>query len=623
MAKKHRVPVASWPMVPCLHELFEEEAERRPEALAVAYGQQELSYSELNGRANKLAHYLRKLGVKAEARVAICTERGPAMIEAMLAVLKAGGAYVPLDPGYPRERLQFVLEDSQAQVVLKAGARRMFSDGSKVPVLDLGTDETAWAGEAESNLKREETGANPESMAYVIYTSGSTGQPKGVMVEQHSICNRIRVLQSDCGFKAEDRILQFTSITFDVSLEEIFGALLCGAALVLREDSWLRSPEDFLERCRNSKASVLDIPTRFWQSLAESTARIPECARLIIIGGDALEQSGLAAWQKREGYRPKLINCYGPTETTISATLEEMDREGITWRSIGRPIGNTQVYILDERGEPAPVGVMGELYIGGAGVARGYWNRPELTAERFVEDRFAAEGGRMYRTGDLGRWMEGGWIEFLGRNDEQVKIRGYRIELGEIESVLAAHAGVSEAVVIAREEEGGEKRLVAYYTTSGEGKEIAGAEELREHVAAKLPEYMVPAGYVRLEKIPLSAAGKLDRQALPQPGSNAYAMREYEAPQGEVAETLAEIWSELLRLERIGRQDDFFQLGGHSLMAARLVLKIHQHFEVDIDLREMFEFTRLCLLASEIRNRQLAQFDPGELAAVARSMGIS
>jgi len=256
-------------------------------------------------------------------------------------------------------------------------------------------------------------------------------------------------------------------------------------------------------------------------------------------------------------------------------------------------------------------------------VARGYWNRPELTTERFVEDRFAAEGGRMYRTGDLGRWMEGGWIEFLGRNDEQVKIRGYRIELGEIESVLAAHAGVSEAVVIAREEEGGEKRLVAYYTTSGEGKEIAGAEELREHVAAKLPEYMVPAGYVRLEKIPLSAAGKLDRQALPQPGSNAYAMREYEAPQGEVAETLAEIWSELLRLERIGRQDDFFQLGGHSLMAARLVLKIHQHFEVDIDLREMFEFTRLCLLASEIRNRQLAQFDPGELAAVARSMGIS
>jgi amino acid adenylation domain-containing protein len=304
-------------------------------------------------------------------------------------------------------------------------------------------------------------------LAYVIYTSGSTGAPKGVMIEHRQLCHQVTALKNQYGLRANDRMLQFASFTFDVSVEEIFGALLSGAELVLRTDAWLAGAADFWTLCHEHKVSIVNLPTLFWRQLAqEEQAAISTCVRLIIIGGDAVGSAALAVWFRRESHRPPLANAYGPTETTVNATICQLTPEPHTWRSIGRPISNTRIYILDAHGEPAPIGAAGELYIGGAGVARGYLNRPELTAERFLADPFAEESGaRMYRTGDLGRWLPGGTIEFLGRNDFQVKIRGFRIELGEIEARLAEHPGVREAVVLAREDGPGDKRLVAYYAS--------------------------------------------------------------------------------------------------------------------------------------------------------------
>ena len=589
---------AEYPAGKCVHELFEAQAEKTPEAVAVEFEDERLTYGELNARANRLAHYLVGLGVKPDDRVAICVERSLEMVVGLLAILKAGGAYVPLDPAYPAARLSFMLDDSApvALVADSAGQAALTGCGIDAPVINVG-DTSRWAGEPAANLDCAALGLTPRHLAYVIYTSGSTGKPKGVMVEHTCIVNQITALQRRYALVPSDRILQFTSITFDVSVEEIFSALFSGATLILRSEAWLIG-EHFEALCEQHRISVANLPTLFWQKLIQADmAVMPGNLRKIVIGGEAVRGAAIASWFQRSGYLPNLYNAYGPTETTINATVCEVNSQVSSSQCIGRPVSNTQIYILDGHGEPVPIGVTGELYIGGAGVARGYLNRPELTAERFLPDPFAGKpGARMYRTGDLGRWLSDGNIEFLGRNDHQVKIRGFRIELGEIEARIEEHAGVRQAVVLAREDQPGGKRLVAYYA----GGEELGAEALRAHLAALLPEYMVPSAYVRLEALPLTPNGKLDREALPAPEGDAYARGGYEAPVGETEALLAQIWSELLGVERVGRHDNFFELGGHSLLAVTLIERLRRQ-GLQLDVRTLFSSPALSGLAAAAR----------------------
>ncbi|HEX9935693.1 MAG TPA: amino acid adenylation domain-containing protein, partial [Longimicrobium sp.] len=569
----------------CVHELFERRAEETPGATAVVFEGGELTYAQLNARANRLAHHLRSLGVGPDARVAICAERTPEMVAGLLAVLTAGGAYVPLDPAYPEERLRWLLEDSAPVAVLAHRSLAARFAGAGVPVLELDAASPAWAAGPETNPGR---GAMPEHLAYVIYTSGSTGRPKGVMVTHRAVRLQAAAVRAGFGLGPEDRSLQFASIAFDASVEEIFGALLTGAALVLRTEAWLEGAHAFWGRCAENQVTVVDLPTRFWQILLdEPSAAIPPCVRLLAIGGEAVEPAALEAWFRRDGHRPPLLNTYGPTETTVNAALREIADDPATWRSIGRPVANTRIYLLDARGEPVPVGVAGELYIGGGQLARGYLDRPGLTAERFVPDPFASEpGARLYRTGDLGRWLAEGSIEFLGRTDFQVKIRGFRIELGEIEARLAERPEVGEAVVLVREDTPREKRLVAYVVGSGSGS--VEVDALRAHLSERLPAYMVPAAIVRLDAFPVTAGRKVDRRALPAPEGDALATRGYEAPEGETERVLADIWAEVLRVERVGRRDSFFELGGHSLLAVQVISRVRQRLAVEVALGDLF-----------------------------------
>ncbi len=569
----------------CIHELFEEQVRRGPEATAVVFEGQEVSYGELNRRANQLAHYLRKKGVAPEARVGICVERGVEMVVGLLGVLKAGGGYVPLDPAYPAERLKYVLQDSEPVVLLtqKHLRERLGGMDGAVGVIDIEEDKGEWSREPESNPEGSRMGPRPEHLAYVIYTSGSTGAPKGVMVEHGNVTRLFAATRAWFEFGGNDIWTLFHSYGFDFSVWEMWGALIYGGQLIVVPKDIARSPEDFYKLICQKKVTVLNqTPSAFRQLVgAQKAAQQEHQLRYVIFGGEALEVSSLRPWyEQNPDSRTQLVNMYGITETTVHVTyraLQQVDTERRGWSPIGCRIPDLRTYILDGEREPVPVGVVGELYIGGAGVARGYLNQPELTAERFVKDRFAGDGeARMYRTGDLGRWLEDGSIEFIGRNDYQVKIRGHRIELGEIEATLAIHSGVREAVVVARGENG-DNRLVAYYTVTqrGEADEI-GAEQLRSFVAEKLPEYMVPAAFMRLEAMPLTPNGKLDHKALPAPEGEAYARCIYEPPQTELEQTLANIWQELLGVERVGRHDHFFQLGGHSLLAIRLIEQLRR-----------------------------------------------
>jgi amino acid adenylation domain-containing protein len=591
---------AEYPEDRCIHELFEEQVEKRTDGVAVVAGDRHLSYGELNAQANRLAHYLRELGVQPDDRVAVCLERGLEMVVALMAVLKSGGAYVPLDPEYPAERLAFMLADSAPKAVLTGGRLKEVLNhlpiSSSLPVLEVDVDarELPWATQPANNIGPSEVGLTSSHLAYIIFTSGSTGTPKGVMVEHRSVCNQITMVQECYQLRPRDRYLQFASINFDVSVEEIFGALLSGAGLVLRSDAWLADTSDFWRLCERNAITCLSLPTQFWRLLAkDQTAEIPACIRLVSIGGEAIDQGALEAWFDARGHRPRLFTGYGPTEATVTTTIRELEPGAQNCCCIGRPVSNLRVYILDHRSEPVPIGVKGELHIGGAGVARGYLNQAELTAEKFIRDPFSPESGaRMYKTGDLARWLPDGNIEFLGRNDFQVKVRGFRIEPGEIEGKLMEHPWVGEAAVVAREDASGDKRLVAYYvgreTPNNATGIVDAAAKLREFLSGQLPDYMVPAAYVRLESLPLTPNGKLDRRALPAPDALAYALSEYEPPQGEVETALAGIWSEVLKLERVGRHDNFFELGGHSLVAVRMISRVRQLLGVEVTLSALF-----------------------------------
>jgi amino acid adenylation domain-containing protein len=601
----------------CVHEWFEEQVRRRPEAVAVVHEGREFSYGELNRRANQLAHYLRGLGVKPDDRVAICVERSLEMIVGLLGVWKAGGAYVPLDPAYPVERLSYMLEDSMPVALLTQASvaeRWVGMKQTTVPVLDL-MEVAAWSDQAESNPERVVTG---KDLAYMIYTSGSTGQPKGVMVEHDGLRNLAAAQIRAFAVEPDSRVLQFASFSFDACISEVVMALCRGALLyLLAQGKGEVLAGEFLIRTVNRNAIThATLPPALLAALPEEAELTT--VRTLVVAGDTLSHSVARRWAQGR----RLINAYGPTEGTVCATLHDCHAEEPGDPPIGRPIANTRIYVLDEHGEAVPVGVVGELYIGGAGVARGYWNRPELTEERFVQDRFADEAGaRMYRTGDLGKWWGNGEIEFVGRRDFQVKIRGYRVEMEEIEARLGEHAGVNEAVVVVRKEEAGEKRLVAYYTSrEGAGASSVAAEELRSYLAGRLPEYMVPSAYVRLETMPLTANGKLDRKALPAPERQAYGVRGYEAPEGEIETIVAEIWAEVLKVERVGRQDNFFELGGHSLLAMRMIGRLRQRLGVEIGVDVLFARPVLASLAEWIIDQQLAAFDSYDLANALKQM---
>jgi amino acid adenylation domain-containing protein len=597
---------AARPSERCIHELFEAQARLTPHAVALVHADEELTCAELDARANRLAHHLRRLGVGPEVRVGVCLEWSPELVVALLATLKAGGVYVPLDPALPAERLAYMAEDAGAGALVtraalagRLGARvsvRVDADAERI---------AAERGDAPAS------GVRPEGLAYLIYTSGSTGRPKGVAVEHRAAAAHFPAMARTLGIAREDRVLQFASSGFDVSLEQVFVPLLGGATLVLR-GAELWSPAELAERAQSLGVTVANLPPAYWQEVL-ATGALPR-VRLLLVGGDALPAAAAAA-----GDATRLLNCYGPTEAVVTATafaVPDGFAEGFAGRAapIGRPLPGRSAYVLDSRGAPVPTGVAGELYLGGL-LARGYLGRPGQTAERFVPDPFGGEpGARLYRTGDRARWLADGTIEFLGRADFQVKVRGFRIEPGEIEARLREHASVREAVVVAREERPGDQRLVAYIVGPGSVE----ADALRAHLSERLPEYMVPAAYVRLEALPLTLSGKVDRRVLPAPEGDAFVTRGYEAPVGEAEEALAEIFTEVLGVERVGRHDNFFELGGHSLLAVQVVSRVRQVMEVELGLGVVFEKPVLSALAGQILRLQLARFDPETLARLAR-----
>ena len=588
---------ASYPEGKCIHQLFEEQAERTPNNVALACEDRRLTYAELNARANQLANHLRTQGVRPEVRVGICMERCPEMIVGLLGILKAGGAYVPLDPAYPRQRLAFMLEDVRAPVLVTR--RSVVEDGIApgVRVVSLDLDWDTIARESEANPV---SGATDRNATYVIYTSGSTGSPKGVIVEHGGLVNAVNWLTKALELSARDRCLLKTPITFDAAGREIFPILMAGGTLVVAEADGHRDSRYIAETIRNEGITILHCVPSFLRLLVEEPAFDALAAlRAVMCGGEALPAEVVMRFHQRS--KAALYNVYGPTETIIDSAygLCTSDIADSTI-PIGRPIPNATIYIADDMLRLVPIGVAGNLYIGGVGLARGYLNRPDLTAEKFIPDPFGAKpGARLYRTGDLARHLPDGSIEFLGRADHQVKIRGFRIELGEIESALRQHPAVRESIVVAEEDATGEKRLVAYVV--GKRGLPPTSNELRNFLKAKLPEYMVPAAFVALEALPLTANGKVDRRALPASNRTRPELEKgFVAPRTPEEELVAEIWAQVLGLERVGIYDNFFELGGHSLLATQAVSRIREAFAVEIPLRRLFEVPTVAGLAESI-----------------------
>nr|WP_245399203.1 non-ribosomal peptide synthetase [Pseudomonas syringae] len=575
-----------YPLAQTVHGLFEAQVARTPHADALLHDGERLSYSVLNERANRLAWYLIKQGLQPDARVAICLERGIDMVVGLLAILKAGGGYVPLDPSYPADRLAYMLNDSSPSLVLAQTATLGLLAAAQAPVINV--DDVIWQDASALNPQRETL--TPAHLAYVIYTSGSTGLPKGVMIEHRNTVNFLTWAQRAFAPERLARTLFSTSLNFDLAVYECFAPLVSGGCVEI-----VRNVLE-LQNGTHDVTLINTVPSAL-KALLEGGG-LGQGVHTVNVAGEALKRSLVESLFEKTQVR-QLCNLYGPSETTTYSSWVAMTREEGFAAHIGKPIANTCFYVLDDYMNPVPLGVAGELYIGGAGVARGYLNRDELTAERFLNDPFSqAPGARVYRTGDLGRYRHDGNIEYLGRNDDQVKIRGFRIELGEIEARLARHEAVREAVILAREDEPGDTRLVAYYTAPSD-KVVVDSGMLRMYLQAQLPEYMVPAAYVRLDALPLTANGKLDRKALPVPDSSAYVTHRYEAPQGETETWLATLWAELLKVERVGRHDHFFELGGHSLLAVSLIERMRQA-GLEADVRVLFGQSTLAAVAASV-----------------------
>ncbi|MES2300291.1 MAG: amino acid adenylation domain-containing protein, partial [Pseudomonadota bacterium] len=594
-----------------IHQMFEDQAAADPGACALVFENQRICYGDLNRRANRLAHHLIALGVKPDDRVAICVERSVEMIVGLLAILKSGGAYVPLDPEYPVDRLAYMLGDSAPVAVLTQAALAPMLPGVGVPivVLDGAVDATVIGHADSANPDGAALGLHAGHMAYVLYTSGSTGLPKGVMVEHRNVRNLVQHHKQLCGLTKADRVLQFASFGFDNSIAEIFPALATGARIVLRPAHLVVPDQEFIAFLDTHQITMTDLPTAFWHLWASEVragrGRPGPSLRVVLAGGEKAERRHLEAWFDAPAMQAvRWINTYGPTEAAVNATTIAYTRDSALPRTdipIGRPIANTQIYILDKFGQPTPLGVAGEIHIGGVQVARGYLNRAELSAERFVADPFStAAQARLYKTGDLGRWMDDGSVEYMGRNDFQVKIRGFRIEIGEIEAALAQCPGVRDVVVLAREDNPGDKRLVAYLVAQAGASLDAAA--LRARLALSLADYMVPSAFVILDSMPLNPNNKLDRKALPAPGQAAVIARTYVAPVGTTETALAQVWKDLLGLEQVGRDDHFFELGGHSLMVVSLIEHLRR-LDLPADVRSVFAAPTLAGMAAGIDAR--------------------
>ncbi len=593
MSEEERAQIARWndaaaldiPRGACVHHLIEEQAARTPNALAVDFEVTTVTYRDLDQRANALAHKLRDVGVARGALVGLCVERSIEMIVGLLGILKSGAAYVPLDPGYPLDRLSFMAEDSKMRVLVTGETLRA---DLPLPAEHIVTIESITAG-AES-LPKSESSAGPEDCAYVIYTSGSTGKPKGVLVPHRAVVNLLSSVQRTPGLKATDIVLAVTTLSFDIAVSEILLPLTVGAKIVLASREVASDGARLLELLHTSKATFLDATPATWRLLLAAGWNGGEGLKAICTG-EAMPRDLAVELVKRCA---TVWNGYGPTETTVWSTFYEL-KAPVGRILIGHPVANTDLYVLDARMRPVPIGVVGELFVGGAGVTYGYHDRPELTRERFVPDPFRGGAARMYKTGDLVRLMPDGNLECLGRNDNQVKLRGFRIELGEVENALGQHDSVKQTAVIVREDRPGDTRLVGYVVFDA-GKSATDAE-LRAHLKKTLPDYMVPQNLARLDTMPLTPSGKIDRKRLPQPEAGVTPAESFVAPRTDTEKMLAGLWQEILAIGRVGVEDDFFALGGHSLLASQVLARLRRDHGVELSFRKMFEAPTVAELA--------------------------
>ena len=582
-----------------LHRCFEVQHMRSPHVLAVTAGQQELSYTELNRRANRIAHQLRQNGVSTEVPVGIHVTRSLSLPISILAVLKAGGVCVPLDPTYPSERLAFMLDDTGAPVLICDSVLPSVLCKRKSHTLMLPEYDPA---ASEGDIKAPDVEVNGDNLAFILYTSGSTGKPKGVLLTHSGLANYNLAAARMYGVSSADRVLQFASPSFDIFLEEIFTAWFGGGTLVLRSPEMSYSTSAFLQGIRQNRITVVDLPTAFWHEWVSQMDNLedplPLSVRLVIVGGEKASNAAFLKWSKFAAVRGvRWINTYGPTEISIAATAFEPKSPFPTSSlPIGRPFPNVRTHILDQSLRPVDAGDVGELYVGGAGVARGYLNCPELSTQKFIPDPFSeAPGARLYRTGDLARCLADGNIEFVGRNDNQIKVRGFRVEPGEIEEVLLTNPHVGQAAVAVKKR-GTENQLVAYVTPANS---ISLDEEaLRKYLEDRLPSYMVPSSLMTLESLPKTANGKLDRANLPEPRISRV---EHSAPADEIEAKLVSLWEELLGVQGIGTDQDFFEIGGHSLLAVRMLYGVERTFGKRLPTSMLFESATIQELASWLR----------------------
>ncbi|MEG4235607.1 amino acid adenylation domain-containing protein [Microcoleus sp. Pol11C3] len=600
-AERHKILVewnntqSDYPIDKCIHQLFEEQVERTPDAVAIVFEGEQLSYLELNARANQLAHYLQKRGVGPEVLVGICVERSFEMIVGLLGILKAGGAYVPLDPAYPQERLAFMLEDSSVSVLLAQSklVEKLPPHSACVVCLDSDWEEIAFHSQ-----EKPSSSLTPDNLVYVIYTSGSTGKPKGVLLAHRGLCNLATSSIQLFDVQPSSRLLQFASFSFDASVWEVFIALVSGATLILAKRDFLMPGSALAGLLRDEAITTVILPPSV---LAVLPAEEFPTLLTIIVGGEACSANLVARWASGRHF----FNAYGPTEATVCATVA-LCTDGSQKPPIGRPIANTKIYILDTQNQPVPIGEPGELHIGGVGLARGYLKRPDLTEQKFIPNPFSDKSAsRLYKTGDLARYLPDGNIEFLGRIDNQVKIRGFRIELGEIEAVLSAHPIVDAVAVIDREDIPNEERLVAYIVPKKDEINQVSAKSMRNYLADHLPDYMIPSAFITLPVLPITPNGKIDRRALPAPSRRGSELEEnLVAPRTPIEEVLAEIWVEVLRIERVGISDNFLELGGHSLLAIQVISQVRDALGLELPLRCLFEAPTVAELAQYVETLQ-------------------
>ena len=573
-----------YPSDKCIHQLFEEQVEKTPEAVAVVFESQQLSYRELNQKANQLAHHLRSLGVETETLVGICVERSVEMLIGLLGILKAGGAYVPLDPNYPAERLNYMLDDTQVSVLLTQSSLLQSLPKGSTQIVCLDRELELIEQQSQDNL---EISVNGDNLAYVIYTSGSTGIPKGVEITMGSLVNYVSSLNARVNFQPNSNFALVSTLSADLGNSVIFPALLTSGCLHIISQSRIFDFQTLAEYFRTNQIDYLKIVPSHLEALSASLNPEILPRKAIILGGEISN----ADWiESIHAQRPncQIFNHYGPTETTVGVLTYALEQENLPLKTstlpLGKPVANTQIYILAQHLEPVPIGVTGEIYIGGDGLARGYLNREELTKERFIPNPFGT--GKLYKTGDLARYLPDGNIEYLGRIDNQVKLRGFRIELGEIEASLITHPEIRQAVVIASERLAENNRLVAYIVSESESN--TSSSTLRQYLLSKLPDYMVPSVFVRLESLPLTPNGKIDRKALPDPDGQLEQEIEYVAPRNPREEIIANIFANVLQLTKVGIHDNFFELGGHSLLAIVLISRLREDLKVEIPVEEIF-----------------------------------